>query len=174
MRSVVLLPLLLLAGHAASYRVCARATAGLHRPPSPLARARSCGRLVRCLVSEEDVEALVEKAETLWESALAARKKADTLSSEAEAAANAAAVSSDEQAAKLDDATKFSLGLLSGASDVMASSLDAGALLAEAVEAAEEAERLELEAEAALAASEAAIEQHLKDFPDDDSDSESE
>ena len=39
-------------------------------------------------------------------------------------------------------------------------------LAARQVEAAEEAERLETEAEAALAAVEVALEQHTKDFPD--------
>lgn len=39
-------------------------------------------------------------------------------------------------------------------------------MLAAAVEAAEEADKLEELAEAALAASEEAIEQHLIDFPD--------
>ena len=53
--------------------------------------------------------------------------------------------------------------------DVKAASdaaLDANAMLANAVEASEEAERLEGLAEAALVEMEAAIEQHLIDFPD--------
>ena len=46
----------------------------------------------------------------------------------------------------------------------MSVSIQAGEVLADAYEAAEEAERLEALAEAALSASETAIEQHLVDF----------
>ena len=44
---------------------------------------------LRCVVTEDDVEKAVEKAEKLWADALAARKKADALSAEAEEMAQA-------------------------------------------------------------------------------------
>lgn len=121
---------------------------------------------LRCVVTEDDVEKAVEKAEKLWADALAARKKADALSAEAEEMATAAATVGEEQSAKLGDATRFEMSLLSGASQAMSSSLQAGEVLSDAVEAAEEAQKLEDLAEAALAESEAAIEAHLADFPD--------
>lgn len=68
--------------------------------------------------------------------------------------------------AKIDQAEKFSMAMLSDAQGSMSSSLDAGQLLSDAVEAAEEAERLEQEAEVALKEVEAALAQHEKDFPD--------
>ena len=46
------------------------------------------------------------------------------------------------------------------------SNLDAGSVLSRAMQAAEEADRLELIAEEALAKSEEMLEQHLMDFPD--------
>jgi len=120
------------------------------------------------VVTEDDVETAVQAAEDSWADALKARKLAETKALEAEEAADAAGVSSEAVSNELNAASKFSLSMLGDAKGAMDSSLDATALLSEAVEAAEEADRLEEIAEAALAASELALAQHLEDFPDSD------
>ena len=120
-------------------------------------------------VTADDVELAVEKAEKLWAEALAAREKAEALAVKAEELANQSEMSTSSAKDTLEDstgATKFKLSMLGDAQAAMDVSIRAGEVLADAYDAAEEAERLELRAEAALTASEDAIEQHLLDFPD--------
>lgn len=119
-------------------------------------------------VTSEDVEEACEKAERLWAEALEARKLADERSIEADNIASAAADASKEQSETLDAASKFNLALLSGASEAMNSSLEAGQALSDAVEAAEAAEKLELLAEAALQETEKLLTQHEIDYPEGD------
>lgn len=138
--------------------------------PSVAVRRRPALASRRChislVVTEDDVEAAVKAAEDAWADALKARELAEKLSIDAEEAAEAAGMSSEAVADELKASNKFSLRMLSGSSDAMGKSLEATRLLSDAVEAAEEASRLEEIAEAALAASEEAIAQHLLDFPD--------
>eukprot|EP00310_Coccolithus_braarudii_P012321 CAMPEP_0183350826 /NCGR_PEP_ID=MMETSP0164_2-20130417/21201_1 /TAXON_ID=221442 /ORGANISM="Coccolithus pelagicus ssp braarudi, Strain PLY182g" /LENGTH=148 /DNA_ID=CAMNT_0025522829 /DNA_START=65 /DNA_END=511 /DNA_ORIENTATION=- len=122
-----------------------------------------------CKVTEDDVEAAVELAEQLWAEALKARERADCLSEKAAEQAELAQASAEEATASMDSATTFRLSMLGDARIAMDSQLNAGSLLSEAVEAAEAAELFEAKAEEALTASEKAIEQHLVDFPDADS-----
>ena len=114
-------------------------------------------------VTADDVAAAIENAEALWAVALAARERANALSAEAEELSNEAATQTGAATAKLGD--KFSLSMLGDARIAMDSAMEVQRLLSEAVDAAEEADRCELEAEAALQASEAALEQHELDFP---------
>ena len=117
-------------------------------------------------MTEDMVEGFVERAEALWAEALAARELADKLSSEAETLADASGEASDAASTALDGASKFSLSMLTTSTEAQNKALEAGKVIAEAVEAAEAAEELERKAEEALTASEKAIEQHLIDFPD--------
>jgi|EP00900_Chrysochromulina_parva_P021770 hypothetical protein len=133
-------------------------------PRLPALASRRCH--ISLVVTEDDVEAAVKAAEDAWADALKARELAEKLSIDAEEAAEAAGMSSEAVADELKASNKFSLRMLSGSSDAMGKSLEATSLLSDAVEAAEEASRLEEIAEAALAASEEAIAQHLLDFPD--------
>jgi hypothetical protein len=164
MRPTVALALLA-AAHAAAL-LPARVACGVHAPHLAVRRAPP----LLLLVTEEEVEAAVERAEALWADALAARKRAEALSADSEEAAAEAGASAEQSAAAIDGAAKFGMGLLGDASAALTSSLDAGAIIAEAVEAAEEAERLEALAQEALEKSEAALAQHMIDFPDDDDD----
>ena len=118
-------------------------------------------------VTEEDVIKSVEKAEKLWAEALEARKEANALSDRAEEGAEAAA----EVAKKADAEMRrgpISLEKIAAADAATNSNLDAGSVLSRALGAAEEADKLEELAEKALAESEDALEQHLKDFPGSD------
>jgi ABC-type hemin transport system substrate-binding protein len=143
----------------APHPVCSR----LNRPFCSHAQSA-----VFALVTADDVEAAVETAEKLWADALAAREQADQLSSEAEAVAEDADGKSAEEANRLKDmekSGKFSLATLSGAQIAVNSGSATMDLIADAVNAAEEAERLEALAEEALAAVEVALAQHESDFP---------
>jgi hypothetical protein len=117
-------------------------------------------------VTADDVEIAVETAERLWAEALEAREKAERLSEEAETMAGESEAAMSDTASSIDDASKFKLSMLGEAQQAQQASLDAGSILADALEAVEEADELEALAEAALVASEKAIEQHLVDFPD--------
>ena len=119
-----------------------------------------------CLVTADDVEMAVEKCENLWADALAARKKVEELSTEAEELAESSAALGEETSKVVDAAEKFKFSMVGDVKAASDAALDANAMLANAVEASEEAERLEGLAEAALVEMEAAIEQHLIDFPD--------
>ena len=89
---------------------------------------------VSALVTEEEVELAVQKAEDSWAAALAAREKAEKLSIDAEEAAEDAGTSSEAVSDELNASTKFSLAMLSGASSSMDKSLEATRLLGEAVQ----------------------------------------
>lgn len=151
--------LLLWASAADGVALHGRLSTPVHRP-QPLRAA------VVSLVTEDDVEKLVEKAESLWADALAAREKADSLSAEAEQLADVSEKQSQAAVEALEESDKFSLSMLTSSQGATDASLEATRLLAEAVDAAEEAARIEEEAEQALIESEAALEQHLADFPD--------
>ena len=127
---------------------------------------RADGVIMRELVTERMVEAAVKEAEDMWDAALRARQKADRLSEEAESTAEASAAESVDASAKLDESTKFSMSMLGSARTAMGSSLKATNLVADAVEAAAKADKLEEAAEEALLKSEQLLEQHLTDFPD--------
>jgi hypothetical protein len=123
------------------------------------------------LVTADDVEAAVQAAEKLWEEALAAREKADSLSAEGEALATEADAASSTATSSLnaiETNNKFSLSAIADASLAMNTNFNAGSLLAQAVDATEEAEQLEALAQAALDKSEELLAQHMEDFPDED------
>ena len=125
---------------------------------------RTCS--VFCLVTAADVEIAVAKCEECWEAALAAREYVDELSTEAEDMAEKSAASAVEQSAAIDKAAKFKLSMLGDMKAAQDANIDANSVLADAVAAAEHAEKLEILADEAMAAMEKAIEQHLIDFPD--------
>lgn len=116
-------------------------------------------------VTEEQVIQQVDRAEEAWAQALEARKEANALSDRAEENAEAAA----EVAREADEAMRegaISLEKIAKADQATSSNLDASSILSRALQAAEEADRLEEIAEEALAKSEEMLEQHLVDFPD--------
>jgi len=115
-------------------------------------------------VTEEDVIALVEEAEDLWAKAYEARKAANELSEKAEAIGKDAEVSTTDATEALKQS--ISLEKVADATNAQNLSLDLGNMLERAIKAQEEADEIEVKAEKALAASEAALEQHLIDFPE--------
>ena len=117
-------------------------------------------------MTADDVEIAVEKCEKLWADALDARKTVEKLSTEAAELAEASAAESEEASAKVDASDKFKLSMLGDVKAATDANLNANAVLSDAIAAEEEATRLEALAEAALVEMEAAIEQHLIDFPD--------
>jgi len=116
------------------------------------------------VVTEEDVIALIEEAEDLWAKAYEARKTANELSERAETMGKDAEVSTSDAT----EALKLSISpaKIADATTAQNLSLDLGSLLDEALQAQKEADEIEERAEKALAASEAALEQHLIDFPE--------
>mmetsp|Transcript_24097 Transcript_24097/g.37396 ORF Transcript_24097/g.37396 Transcript_24097/m.37396 type:complete len:164 (+) Transcript_24097:38-529(+) len=116
------------------------------------------------VVTEEDVIALVEKAEDLWAKAYEARQAANKLSEKAEAIGLDAEVSTSDATEALKQS--ISVEKVGDATTAQNLSLDLGYQLEEALKAQEEADEIELRAEKALAESEAALEQHLIDFPE--------
>ena len=123
---------------------------------------------VRCyLVTEEDVFKAVEQAEALWAEALEARKTANALSDRAEEEAEAAASSAEEVNEMFKNRENpISMQQLAQADAAARSNLDAGSMVNKALEASDEADRLEKLAEEALQRSEEQLEQHLKDCPE--------
>ena len=118
------------------------------------------------LTTEEDVLALVEKAEDLWAQVEKLRKEANELSLKAESLGQEAETSAA-------DAIKLLSGSISEddikeATNAQNLSIDLGSLVEKAAIATEEADKIEVLAEKALADSEAALEQYLIDFPEDD------
>jgi hypothetical protein len=118
------------------------------------------------LVTEDDVLEAVEKAETLWAEALAARKTANTLSDRAEEEAEAAAETSQQVAEMYTNMKTISLEKVAEADAATKSSIDASSMVGDALDASDQADRLEDLAEEALKLSEQNLEQHLKDYPD--------
>jgi len=119
------------------------------------------------LVSEENVLEAVERAETLWAEALEARKTAYSLTDRAEEEANASAGTAEKAADIFQDkTTPITMEELVQMDSASKASLDATSLVNKAMEASDEADRLELEADEALTKSEETLDQHLIDFPD--------
>ena len=118
------------------------------------------------LVTEADVIALVEKAEDLWAKVEKLRTEANELSVQAETLGQQAETSAADAMKNLQGS--ISEEKLAEANEVQNLSIDLGALLDKAARATTEADELEVMADEALAASEAALEQHLIDFPSDD------
>ncbi|KAL3804190.1 hypothetical protein HJC23_013709 [Cyclotella cryptica] len=116
------------------------------------------------LVTEQDVLALVEKAEELWAEAYEARKTANELSERAESLGKDAELSAATSARALKES--ISEKNIEEASNAQNLSLELGSLLDEVVEAERKADEIEEKAEEALRASEVALEQHLIDFPE--------
>jgi hypothetical protein len=115
-----------------------------------------CSRPPRlAAVTEDQVLAAVEEAESLWAKALEARQKADEAAGKAEAVR---AASNDS------DTSHLSSQVLSLAH--LADGMEADEFLQQAEEYSQQAEEIETRANAALAKTEALWEQHLKDFPD--------
>eukprot|EP00521_Asterionellopsis_glacialis_P010627 CAMPEP_0195296578 /NCGR_PEP_ID=MMETSP0707-20130614/19756_1 /TAXON_ID=33640 /ORGANISM="Asterionellopsis glacialis, Strain CCMP134" /LENGTH=190 /DNA_ID=CAMNT_0040358129 /DNA_START=132 /DNA_END=704 /DNA_ORIENTATION=+ len=126
---------------------------------------------IRCnLVTEEQVLEAVEASEKLWEEALEARKKANALSEQAETLGEEAASSTEQVANALQK--NVGLDQIENAKSAINSSLDAGSILSDALEATKEADQLEAKADNALAKAEELLSQHLVDFPENDDDSE--
>ena len=120
-----------------------------------------------CLVSEEDVIALVDKAEDLWAKVQTLRNEADDLSIQAETLGQAAEVSTaDAVKALSQDKIDLSKEKIEEVKQAQSQSIDLGSLLERAVKASEEADEIEILANEALAASEKALEEHLIDFPE--------
>lgn len=127
---------------------------------------RHC-RTTLCLVSEEDVLEAVERAETLWAEALEARTKANALIDQAEEEASASAGTAKKAENIFQGkTTPITMEELVQVDSAAKASLDATSLVNRAMEASDEAERLEAEAEEALKKSEETLDQHLIDFPD--------
>ena len=116
------------------------------------------------LVTEEDVIKLVEEAEDLWAKAYEARKAANELSERAEAAGKNAELSTTDAMQALQES--ISIDKIADANEAQNLSLELGSLLDEVEKAQREADDIEVLADKALAASEAALEQHLIDFPE--------
>lgn len=118
------------------------------------------------LVTEADVIALVEKAEDLWAQVEQLRNEANDLSIKAETMGQDAETSTADAMKSLEGS--ISVGKLADANEAQNMSIDLGNLLERAMEATKKADEMEVLAEEALAASEAALEQHLIDFPEND------
>ena len=109
----------------------------------------------------------VEKAESLWAQALEARKTANALSDRAEEEAEAAASTARDAENMLKDTqSPISLEKIAQADLATKSNIDANGMVNKALEAEEEANRLESLAEEALRISEEQLSQHLVDVPD--------
>lgn len=117
------------------------------------------------LVTEDDVIKLVEEAEDLWGKVEKLRTEANELSIQSESLG----LNAESSAV---DAMKALQGSISEEKMIEANNaqnlaIDLGALLDKAQKATEEADEIEVIAGEALVASEAALEQHLIDFPED-------
>ena len=118
------------------------------------------------LVTEDDVIEAVEKAEAMWAEALEARKTANNLSHRAEEEAETAAETTQQVAEMYTTMKTISLEKVAEADAATKSNIDASSTLGDALDASDQADRLEELAEEALKLSEQNLEQHLKDFPD--------
>ena len=119
------------------------------------------------LVTEEDVIALVEKAEDLWGKVEQLRTTSKELSMQAEEMGEDAESSASEVMKGLTQKKiDLSAEKIADLQQAQSQSLDLGSLLDKAAQATEEADEIESLANEALASSEAALEQHLIDFPE--------
>ena len=110
--------------------------------------------------------ALVEKAEDLWARVENLRNEANDLSMQAESLGREAESYTADAMKSLQQS--ISEEKIEEANNAQNLSLDLGALLDRALSATREADEIEVLAEEAIAASEAALEQYLIDFPEDD------
>jgi len=115
------------------------------------------------LVTEDDVIALVDKAEDLWAKVQTLRNEANDLSIQAETLGQEAEVSAADAVKSLSqDKIDLSEEKIQEVQQAQSQSIDLGSFLERAVKASEEADEVEILANEALAASEAALEQHLE------------
>lgn len=110
--------------------------------------------------------ALVEKAEDLWRQVEKLRNEANELSVQAESLGRDAEASTADAMKSLQQS--LSEEKIEEAKIAQNLSLDLGALLDRAISATQEADEIEILAEEAIAASEAALQQYMIDFPEDD------
>lgn len=132
-------------------------------PATQTMRHQSSWRLAA--VTEAQVLAAVEEAETLWAEAMEARNKADEAAGKAEAI-RAASSTEDGETPDGDapETSHLSPKVLSLAS--LADGMEADTFIEEAEKYSQEADEIETKAEKALTETETLLEQHLKDFPD--------
>jgi seryl-tRNA synthetase len=137
----------------------------LLRPPSVSITFRSTVSLLQ-LVTEEDVNTLVDKAEELWSKVERLRSEAKDLSIQAESLGREA----ESIAVIANEALQLSVSKtkLEEATNAQNKSLDLGALLDRVKRVTDLADEIEIRAEKAIAASEAALEQYLIDFPEEE------
>ena len=118
-------------------------------------------------MTEEDVIALVEKAEDLWGKVEQLRTTSKELSMQAEEMGEDAESSASEVMKGLTQKKiDLSAEKIADLQQAQSQSLDLGSLLDKAARTTEEADEIESLANEALASSEAALEQHLIDFPE--------
>lgn len=122
-------------------------------------------RCIKFLVTEDDVISLVEKAENLWARVEKLRTEAKNLSLKAESLGQEAETSTADAMNSLKGS--ISAEKIEMANNAQNLSIDLGSLLEQVERATQMADEIEVLADEALAASEAAFEQHLIDFPED-------
>ena len=116
------------------------------------------------LVTENDVISLVEKAENLWAQVEKLRIEARNLSTQAESLGQEAETSTASAMNSLMGS--ISAEKIKMANDAQNVSIDLGSLLEQAQRSTEMADEIEVLANEALSASEAAFDQYLIDFPE--------
>lgn len=117
------------------------------------------------LVTEDDVITLVEKSEKLWAQVEKLRIEAQQLSIQAESLGQEAEISTSDAMNSLKGSI-ISADKIEMASNAQNVSIDLGSLLEQVQEATERADAMEVLADEALAASQAAFDQYLIDFPE--------
>ncbi len=132
--------------------------------PHTTSRARA-GCVSLNLVTEDDVVSLVEKAENLWAQVEKLRTEAKNLSLKAESLGQEAETSTADAMNSLKGS--ISAEKIDMANNAQNVSIDLGSLLEQVERATQMADEMEVLADEALAASEAAFDQHLIDFPED-------
>lgn len=142
--------------------ICAATLATAFCPPHARGRLRLVDQLR--LTTEDEVIALVEKAENLWAKVEKLRNEANELSIQAEALGQEAEDCTSDVVKSLKES--ISEQKLEEANQAQNSVIDLGTLVEKAMRLTEEADQVEVLAEEALAASERALEQHLIDFSD--------
>mmetsp|Transcript_42168 Transcript_42168/g.100097 ORF Transcript_42168/g.100097 Transcript_42168/m.100097 type:complete len:200 (+) Transcript_42168:13-612(+) len=133
-----------------------RCPAQLRRAASPTV-VRAGIESADVVLSEAEVEAMVENAEKLWTVAMEAREVADDLAAQAVAWADKSTKQSEDAAEAMEGKT-FSLSMVAKSQMAVSSSTEATSLTMQASDQGALADQLETEAEAALAESEQALE----------------
>lgn len=118
-------------------------------------------------VTAEQVLEAVSQAEALFAQAVEARKTATALSDRAEEEAEAAAANA-KSVETINQDQPITFETIAKADAVTKLSMDATSWVGKAIDAANEADRLEALADEALLLSEQLLDQHLIDFPDSD------